>query len=80
MTPLGSPSSKPVILVVIDGLTPAMLEQAAETGRAPVLARLLEHGTYGRATSVFPSLTPVCLSSIATGAHGDVHEIPHLVW
>jgi hypothetical protein len=71
---------KPVILVVIDGLTPAMLERAAETGRAPVLARLLEHGAYRRATSVFPSLTPVCLSSIATGAHGDVHEIPHLVW
>jgi predicted AlkP superfamily pyrophosphatase or phosphodiesterase len=22
----------------------------------------------------------VCLASIATGAHGDVHEIPHLVW
>ena len=22
----------------------------------------------------------MCLSSIATGAHGDVHEIPHLVW
>jgi hypothetical protein len=73
-------SRKPVILVVIDGLTPAMLERAVETGRAPVLGRLLEHGVYGRATSVFPSLTPVCLSSIATGAHGDVHEIPHLVW
>ena len=37
-------------------------------------------GSYGRAISTFPSLTPVCLSSIATGAHGDVHEIPHLVW
>jgi len=73
-------SPKPVILVVIDGLTPSMLESAVEAGRAPVLARLLQHGTYCRATSVFPSLTPVCLSSIATGAHGDVHEIPHLVW
>ena len=37
-------------------------------------------GSYRRATSVFPSFTPVCLSSIATGAHGDIHEIPHLVW
>ncbi len=37
-------------------------------------------GPLGRATTVFPSLTPVCLSSIATGAHPDVHEIPHLVW
>jgi hypothetical protein len=29
---------------------------------------------------VFPSLTPVCLASISTGAYPDVHEIPHLVW
>jgi hypothetical protein len=67
---------KPVVLVVIDGLTPSMLE-AADT---PALRFLLEHGTYRRAASTFPSLTPVCLASIATGAHPDVHEIPHLVW
>ena len=67
---------KPVVLVVIDGLTPAMFE-AADT---PALRFLSEHGTYRRATSTFPSLTPVCLSSIATGSHPDVHEIPHLVW
>src|SRR4029077_19755205 len=47
---------------------------------APTLASLLELGRYGRAVSVFPSLTPVCLSSLATGAFPDVHEIPHLVW
>ena len=29
---------------------------------------------------MFPSLTPVCLTSIATGAFPDVHHIPHLVW
>jgi predicted AlkP superfamily pyrophosphatase or phosphodiesterase len=67
---------KPVVLVVIDGLTPSMFE-AAET---PALRFLAEHGDYRRATSTFPSLTPVCLASIATGAHPDVHEIPHLVW
>jgi hypothetical protein len=67
---------KPVVLIVIDGLTPSMFE-AADT---PALRYLLEHGTYARATSTFPSLTPVCLSSIATGGHPDVHHIPHLVW
>ena len=72
--------AKPVILVVIDGLTPAMLESAIASGATPTLAALAARGSYGRAVSVFPSLTPVCLSSIATGAHGDVHEIPHLVW
>jgi predicted AlkP superfamily pyrophosphatase or phosphodiesterase len=68
--------AKPVVLVIIDGLTPSMFE-AADT---PALRFLAEHGTYRRGASTFPSLTPVCLSSIATGAHGDVHEIPHLVW
>jgi predicted AlkP superfamily pyrophosphatase or phosphodiesterase len=68
--------AKPVVLVVIDGLTPAMLEATS----TPALRFLLDHGEYRRAASTFPSLTPVCLASIATGAHGDVHEIPHLVW
>ena len=72
--------TRKVILAVIDGLTPAMLEGALETRSLPTLASLVEHGAYGRATTTFPSLTPVCLSSIATGAHADVHEIPHLVW
>jgi hypothetical protein len=71
---------RPVILVVIDGLTPSMLEGTIGSGETPMLAALAERGAYRRATSVFPSLTPVCLSSIATGAHGDIHEIPHLVW
>ena len=71
---------KKLILTVIDGLTPAMLEAAIERGSAPTLARLMELGRYRQAVSVFPSLTPVCLSSIATGSFPDVHEIPHLVW
>ena len=29
---------------------------------------------------MFPSLNPVCLTSIATGAIPDVHAIPQLVW
>ena len=57
-----------------------MFEGAIGSGETPTLAALAARGSYRRATSVFPSLTPVCLSSIATGAHGDIHEIPHLVW
>jgi hypothetical protein len=71
---------KKLILVVIDGLTPAVFEDAVETGSAPALSFLARHGSYRRGVSTFPSLTPVCLSSIATGAHPDVHRIPHLVW
>jgi hypothetical protein len=72
--------SRRVVLAIVDGLTPSMLEAAIGTPAAPWLTRLAEHGTYRRAVSVFPSLTPVCLSSISTGAYPDVHEIPHLVW
>ena len=51
-----------------------------EATDAPALRFLLENGSYRRAVSTFPSLTPVCLASIATGGHGEHHGIPHLVW
>ncbi len=73
------PATK-AILIVIDGLTPSVFEAAVGDGRAPALTFLAERGRYARAVSTYPSLTPVCLSSLATGAHPDVHHIPHLVW
>src|SRR5439155_3656669 len=79
-TPPEGALMRKVVLIVVDGLTPGLFEHAVETRRAPTLTYLAEHGSYRRAVSTFPSLTPVCLSSIATGAHPDVHEIPHLVW
>jgi hypothetical protein len=69
-----------LVLIVVDGMTPAAFERAVESGRAPAMAFLAEHGDYRQATSVFPSLTPVCLTSIATGAGPGVHHIPSLVW
>ena len=71
---------KKLVLVVIDGLTPAVFEDAVAGDRAPALAFLARNGDYAHAVSTFPSLTPVCLASIATGAHPDAHRIPHLVW
>jgi len=73
-------ATKKLVLIVVDGLTPAGFERAVDGGRAPALSFLAASGTYRRATSVFPSLTPVCLSSIATGAGPGIHHIPHLVW
>jgi Type I phosphodiesterase / nucleotide pyrophosphatase len=78
-SPGGAPPKK-LILVVIDGLTPDVFEAASESRSAPTLAALAEAGSYARATSTFPSLTPVCLASLATGGGPDVHHIPHLVW
>jgi predicted AlkP superfamily pyrophosphatase or phosphodiesterase len=75
-TDVSPAKAKPVVLVIVDGLTPSAFENA----ETPALRFLAEHGEYRRAVSTFPSLTPVCLSSIATGSHPDGHHIPHLVW
>jgi predicted AlkP superfamily pyrophosphatase or phosphodiesterase len=78
--PRTSRKAKPLVLAIIDGLAPAVLERGLEEGRLPALGLLREAGTYARGTTTFPSVTPVCLTSIATGAHPDTHGIPHLVW
>jgi predicted AlkP superfamily pyrophosphatase or phosphodiesterase len=77
---LPSRREKGLILALVDGLTPSMLETAVGSPEAPALTLLAENGRYRRAVSVFPSLTPVCVSSIVTGAYPDLHHIPHLVW
>jgi hypothetical protein len=75
---VGAP--KKLVLTVIDGLTPSALERGIERGRLPALARLVELGSYTHGISTFPSVTPVCLSTIATGVPPSVHGIPHLTW
>src|ERR671930_225106 len=74
------PARPQLVLIVVDGLTPSMFEAAVGDRRMPAMTFLAEHGTYERAVTTFPSLTPVCMSSLVTGAHPDVHHIPHLVW
>jgi len=71
---------KKLVLIVVDGMTPSAFQRAVDGGRAPAMSCLAEHGDYREATSVFPSLTPVCLTSIATGSGPGVHHIPSLVW
>jgi hypothetical protein len=74
------PASRKLVLIVIDGLAPATLEAALAQDAVPTLAFLRERGATGGGVSVFPSLTPVCLSAIATGAGPDGTRIPGLHW
>src|SRR4051812_28728538 len=72
---------KKLILTVIDGLGPALLDRAVAAGRAPTLAHLQELGERTDAcVSTFPSLTPACLSSLITGRHPAGHRIPSMTW
>ena len=69
-------AAKPVVLIVIDGLTPSMLE-ATDTPGAPLPARPRQLPPRRLDLPVADAGLP---RSIATGAHPDVHGIPHLVW
>src|SRR4051794_41599849 len=58
-----------------------MLERAVSTGRAPAMKAIMERGTYvDECCAAFPSVTPVCAASIATGTRQDRHRIPSMNW
>ena len=74
-------SATKLVLVVIDGLKPAMVERAMKAGTAPALAAIRERGTYvSECCAAFPSVTPVCAATIATGKRQDEHHIPSMNW
>jgi hypothetical protein len=72
---------KKLVLAVIDAMKPAMLERAIASGRAPTLQLLIERGQHvDDCVAAFPSVTPVCAASIATGTAPAEHEIPAMNW
>jgi len=72
---------KKLVLAVIDAMKPAMLQKAVDSGRAPALQLLMDRGHYvADCVAAFPSVTPVCSASIATGTGPDRHLIPSMNW
>ncbi len=73
--------NKKLVLVVVDAMKPAMLERAISTGKAPAMQALMERGHYRPdCVAAYPSVTPVCAASIATGTGPDQHQIPSMNW
>ena len=70
-----------LVLTVIDGMKPTMLERAIKAGTAPALQAIRDRGTYvDDCVAAFPSVTPVCASVIATGRMQDEHGVPSMNW
>lgn len=70
-----------LVLCVIDAMAPAMLERAVAAGVAPVLGELMRRGAYvPDCAAAFPSVTPVCAASIATGTSQERHRVPGMNW
>jgi hypothetical protein len=77
----GPAGARKLVLAVIDGLRPSMLERALATERAPALGRIVAEGAYvDSLVAAFPSVTPACAASIATGVGPDRHLIPSMNW
>jgi len=68
-----------LVLTVIDGMKPTMLERAIGAGSAPALKAIRDRGTYD-CVAAFPSVTPVCAGTISTGVLQDQHRIPSMNW
>ena len=59
-----------VLLIVIDAATPRVVGPAIQTGRLPVMQRLVEAGAFhDSVTTIFPSITPAATTSIITGEY-----------
>lgn len=65
----------PVILLGIDAAVGTLTEKYLADGSMPNLKRLISLGTYTRATSVFPGVTPINWATICTGAYPGTHGI-----
>ena len=75
-------ATKKLILAVIDGLGPELLDRAIAGGHAPEPRSGLPSsaGADDACVSTFPSLTPVCLSALVTGRHPAGSGIPSMTW
>jgi hypothetical protein len=73
-------STPPILLYAVDGLEWNILHPLIEAGRMPVMASLMERGTYGYLETFEPTLSPVIWTTIATGKGFDKHGIRHFVY
>jgi Type I phosphodiesterase / nucleotide pyrophosphatase len=73
--------AKKLIMAVVDGLGPDLLDASIAAGLAPTIDWLAGEGTRtDGCVSTFPSLTPVCLSTLVTGRHPSGTSIPSMTW
>ena len=71
--------ARPVLLIGFDSATPAILERGMEEGWLPNLARLHEHGTYGRLRSTSDWLVSSHWASFSMGVPPNEHGCYHFL-
>jgi len=71
------PTAERVLMFGIDGATWRMLIPLLKTGYCPVIKRLYSQGVAAPLETIFPTLSPVIWTSIATGMLPEKHGIQH---
>jgi predicted AlkP superfamily phosphohydrolase/phosphomutase len=66
---------KKVIVIGLDGLEPAIVEEMIAAGELPNLARLKAEGGLSRVATTYPAQTPVAWSTFATGTNPGGHGV-----
>ncbi|MFZ5648821.1 MAG: alkaline phosphatase family protein [Bacillota bacterium] len=72
---------KKTIMFIVDSFNPTALKRAFDRKMVPAMEFLKKRGYFtDRCVSVFPTMTPTCASTIATGAPPSDHQVPGFVW
>ncbi|MNS32199.1 Type I phosphodiesterase / nucleotide pyrophosphatase [compost metagenome] len=72
---------KPLHMIIIDAWHPGLVERELAAGKLPALAALVKYGRLDmNCSSIFPTVTPACLTSLATGVGPDRHGITGVLW
>lgn len=73
--------ARKVIYLIIDSFHPRALRSCLAQDKLPALSFLVERGRLEEGCiSTFPTVTPVCTSTLATGVSPAKHGIPGFVW
>lgn len=73
--------AKPVIMLVIDTLMDAPLQNAIQNDHVPALKFFMDNGNYfANLVSPFPTMSVNVDTTLLTGTYCNQHQIPGLVW
>lgn len=65
----------PLVVIAVDGLEPAIVDELLDAGRMPNLARIAERGVLGTLHTLEPTYSPVIWTTVATGQLPQAHGI-----
>jgi len=66
---------KRIIILGLDGLSPAIIDKLASEGKLPNFTRLKEKGSYRQLSTTNPSQSPIAWSGFATGKNPGKHGL-----